>query len=136
MTPPQIFTIRARGSRLKVQVHVYESHRAMLVAARKNGSISDDTAAFCEGDPSAIPRGHFAVIFFCRPHLTHGIVAHEMDHAAYCLMARRGIKVVKFHSDKPTPEEEMHATITGDLVDEFHRRFSVRLHVPRGKVRT
>lgn len=121
-----MFTVGARGTKLKVECRVYKSQRAMLVAARQLGvGIGNDTAAVCEGSPSIVPKGKFAIIFFCKPHITKGVVAHEMDHAAFCLLSRRKKKTVDFIIDGATDAEETHATIVGDLVDAFHKAYGV-----------
>lgn len=126
METPTVFTVGVKGTRLKAEVRVYKSQRSMLAAARQSvGSIGNDTAAFCEGTPSLVGKNRFAIIYFCRTHLTKGVVAHEMSHAAFCLLARRKILCVPCDAAENTNEEEMHAGIVGDLVDDFHRQYGV-----------
>lgn len=123
---PQVILLGMRGTSLKVECRVYQSQREMLVAARSFGpGVGNDTAALCEGDPALMPRGRVAIVFFCRTHLTKGVVAHEMTHASLCLMARRGKKRLDIHVSENSDAEEGHADTVGNLVDEFHKKYGV-----------
>lgn len=113
------------GSRLKVQCRIYASQRDMLRAIRRDviGGIANSTLACCvHGTRSTIDRKDIAaVVFFSKTHLDAGTIAHEMVHAAWNVIERRCKGAKNLHKRKDLEEEQ--ATLTGDLVTDFKKRF-------------
>lgn len=117
-------TIRIPNSRLKVQCRVYATQREMHQGIRKDviGGIANSTLACCvHQTKSTIHDDRIAaVVFFSRTHLDPGTIAHEMLHAAWNVLERRRVMIQK--TKKVEHLEEMLATVTGDLVEAFHKR--------------
>jgi len=127
---PITFTLSIRGTALLTECRVYENRTQMRLAAKKfvrgmYSNVTRDTMAYCEGTPSLLPKNRLAVIFLNRRDMTLGMVAHELDHAANCLMARRGMRLLPISIDEATPEEEMHCSILEDLLNAFHSKYRV-----------
>jgi len=126
-----IITVRPSMSRLKVECRIYPTRKDMLAATRKfihkrYNNVGKTTAAYCEGTKDLLPsKQHLAVVFFNKNDLTHGIIAHEFDHVANCLMYRWGYRTLPVSIDEATEIEEKHCYIVQDLVDAFHKRFSI-----------
>lgn len=120
-------TIRTPGSRLKVECRIYTTQREMLRAIRKDvvGGIANSTmACTVHQTKSTINDDSIAaVLFFSRTHLDPGTVAHEMVHAA-CNIIERRHKGGRGLTKAALLEEEQ-ATLTGELVNAFRKRFSI-----------
>ena len=120
------FTIRADGSKLKVQCLVSASQREMLQGIRRAGvTISNDTTAYCHSERRKVPRGHVAIVFFSKTHLSHGTVAHEFVHAGLSILARRKVKNIECTTENAPHDEEELAGIVGDLADAFYKKYGV-----------
>lgn len=118
--------IYPKGSRLKVECRIYESQREMLRDARKRPhsfSIANDTQALCDTD--FIPKGHLARVFFCRTHISRGVIAHEMLHAAFGLLARRRVKSIDCTTKAASKDEEDLCYVMDSLVDRFYKKFGI-----------
>lgn len=97
----------------------------MLVAIRHDmkkigqKGVSNDTAAFCSTHKDAMPKGRFAIIYFCERHMTAGLVAHELLHASLALLSRRRIKSIKCVTNCAAKDEETLCYLVGSLTDAF-----------------
>lgn len=119
---------RAPRSKLKVECRIYQARVIMFKYAKKligntYPNLTKNTVAYAEGTIRLIPKGHLAVVFFNRNGLSYGTIAHEMDHVANCLLARRGVKTIECSLDMATDGEEQHADILEELVDSFHKKY-------------
>lgn len=127
----QALIIRPRTSKLSVECRVFERHADMLGAIRKDMArggrkgVGSNTAAFCATYKDSIPAGRFAVIYFCKKHLTIGTVAHEFIHATLALLARRRVKEIECTADWATEDEETLCQISGDLTDAFYKAYGI-----------
>jgi hypothetical protein len=119
--------LRIAGSRMKVVCRLYETQRAMLEGVRRFeiAGIANDTLAYCATQRSLMPPGTAAIVYFCRPHLSRGTIAHELDHAAFAIMARRRTRAIPCTTEQAPREEEAHAYLLGDLIDAFHKRLGI-----------
>lgn len=126
MKDHRLHVIYPPHSRLKVECRVYDTRRAMLAAIRKDdpSGIANDTYAFCATDK--IPTGHLAVIYFCKPHIGHDHIVHELVHAGLALLARRKVKEIPVILKSNAAAEEQLAQIVGGLVSAFHRGFAIK----------
>lgn len=124
---PITHIIRPQGSKLKVECRLYQTHREMLRAIRKDdiGGIANDTMAYCATERSRMQAGFAAIVYFCKPYLDHDTIAHEMDHASFAIMARQRVKEIPCVTDAAPPVEESHAYLLGSLVGAFYRKYSV-----------
>lgn len=131
MHSPVIHVIYPPSSRMKIECRVYATQRDMLVAIRKDGAkgsmsgVANNTMAYCCTYKDLIPAGHAAIIYFSKPHLTRGNVAHEMTHAGFSVLARRKIKSVECTTESAGKNEEALCYLVGDLVDRFYKRFGI-----------
>lgn len=111
---PLVFNIRPLSGKRKVQCRIYATKRAMLAAIRKEtiGGIENATLA-CTAWAVRGQRDMriAAFVFFCKPHLSPGIVAHELYHAAEGM--------VKTQPGERREEEV--AQRLGELVEAFHK---------------
>ena len=122
------YVITPRWSRLKVECRVYDTHRMMMAAIRKDharggqSGAANDTYALTCTDPTLIPKGHGAVVYFYTKGITPGRIAHEFDHAAFAILARRRIKHVECSTAGAADHEDDHAYVVQDLVDGFYKK--------------
>ncbi len=116
---------------MTVEARVYSTHKGMMAGIRgdhaKGGQsgAGNDTKALTCTDTRLIKVGRGAVIYFNRKHLSHGIIAHEMDHAAFGMMARRKVKQIKCDAEGAAEHEETHAYLVQDLVEGFYKKCAV-----------
>lgn len=94
-------------------------------------NVTPDILAYAEGTPGLIPKRLLAIVFFCETHLTEGIVAHEMLHVATYQMYRNGSRKLELHEDVASSDEEKHADILEDLVDNFYKQYNATLSKKR-----
>lgn len=127
MISPLFGRIRSPGSRLTVECRIYATQKEMLRAIRKDvvGGIANSTMACTVHQTRSTidDKAIAAILFFSRTHLDPGTVAHEMVHAAWNIIERRhkGGKNLTRTYDL----EEEQATLTGELVNAFRKRFSI-----------
>ncbi len=120
--------LRVDGTKFKVECRVYDTHKQMLSAIRKDdiSGIANNTLAYCATERRKMPGGHAAIVYFCRKYLTHGTIAHEFDHASFAIMARRGVKQVGCTTEDAAEGEEAHAHLVEHLVDAFYKKFGIK----------
>lgn len=117
-------------SSLRVECRIYDRHADMMRAIREDNArggesgVSRNTAAFCCAFRSVVPSSRVAIVYFCKRHISIGVVAHEFSHVAFSLLARRGVKRVECTTEHAPIEEEVHATVLGDLVDGFYKLYA------------
>lgn len=110
---------------------MYATQRDMLDAIRRDAAkgsasgVANNTMAYCCTYGKLIPKGHAAIIYFSKPHLTRGNVAHEMAHAAFSILARRKVKSIECTTEAAGDNEEVLCYIVGELVDRFYKRFGI-----------
>lgn len=127
---PITLLLSVEGSRLRTECRIYENRKQMLKAARAHTrgeypNLGKDTMAYCEGTLHLTPSNRFAVVFLNRKDISLGIVAHELDHAANCLMYRRGVRSIPCSIDMASDVEEQHCYLLGELLDGFHKKFRI-----------
>lgn len=122
------FILSVSGARLKAEVRIYPTHRGMLSAIRKDyakgkmSGVANDTVGYCSTYEDILPHTRFAIVYLCEKHLTPGIVAHELLHAALALMARRRRPAVACSAKDAAPGEEELCDIVEQLVDGLRKK--------------
>lgn len=118
--PIHTFHIRVPKSRLRVQVRIFNSRRAMLRGIRADciGGISNATLACTvyQTKSTLLDNTLAAIVFLARGNMDQGTVAHEFVHAAHNVLERK-----KGKKKKPDAIEEALADMTGDLVNAFYK---------------
>ena len=121
------FRFRARPSLLMIECRIYPTRIEMESKAKKfTKNIypnTDEIEAYCEGTPKLIPKTHLAIALFNHEYITHGLIAHEMFHAACYLMYRKKYRTLKLHIDMADESEELLADLTATFVDDFLKHF-------------
>ena len=131
MRRPNLSTLSVGKSRLKIGVMVLPTQKDMLVTIRRDNArgrepgVANNTIAYCNTSKSVIGR-HAAVVYFCKPHLSVGVVAHEMTHAAFAVLARRKVKSIECSTEEPAEHEEELCYLVQDLTDQFYKRFGIK----------
>lgn len=119
--------LRSLGDDRIVEVRVYDAHDSMFRAVRRMSgefpNVTRDLAAYCEGTPRLLPSAeHLAVVFLCTEYFSHGVIAHELLHAATMGIVKDGVRSLKLEPEMASATEERHAGYMEELINEFWRR--------------
>lgn len=118
-TPSHRFIIHSDKRRFSVEVRVFQTLKHMIAAGplEKN----KNALAYTCGHREHMPPGIHAIVYFHQKDISPQTVAHEMVHAALCVLARKGVKSIPVTLDDAPSTEERLASITDFLVEGFNK---------------
>lgn len=112
------FIITNRTQRFAVTVNIFDTRRQMLKHLYPDEKVKT-AEAFCCGHREHLPPGMHAAVYFNRADLCEETVAHEMVHAALCVLARKGVRSIECNAEFSVAHEERFARAVDSLVAGF-----------------
>jgi hypothetical protein len=117
------FKIRAaKGQKEYWVVRVHNNWVKLFLAFYKMSGVPENFLAVCIRNKKG--KNKMGEIMFTKKHATPEIVSHELAHAANYYMELKKKKIVFDTKDDGWKEnDEMYATMVGDMVGQFWRKY-------------